>query len=300
MRKGISLPLELFRLWRADVLIFPNFIAWASLLGKKRVSVVHDITFELFPEHIQAKNLAYLRKQLTKSLRRSSKIAAVSEATKADLIKHYSVPEAKIVVVPNAVDPIVFNLDAAAHIPNVCKKYNLPKRYLLFVGNIEPRKNLEGLLHAYAQSFKFHRMALVIVGAKGWNDSGIEQRFTELKDLPIYRTDFVNDADLPVLYAGATAFVYPSFYEGFGLPCLEAMATGCPVICSSASSLPEVVGDAALLVDPNNTNDIAAAITRITSESALRKRLITAGLKQAKKFTWEDSARKLSQIIDSL
>jgi glycosyltransferase involved in cell wall biosynthesis len=140
----------------------------------------------------------------------------------------------------------------------------------------------------------------VVVGAKGWNDSGIEERLQELADLPIHRTDFINDTDLAALYTGATAFVYPSFYEGFGIPCLEAMASGCPVICSNTSSLPEVVGDAALTVAPDDTDGLANLIAKLANDAKLRQKLASAGLKQAAQFTWQASARRLSAVIDRL
>jgi len=251
MRKGISLPLELFGLFRADILIFPNFIAWASIIGKKRVSVVHDIAFEFYPEHVQVKNLEYLRSQLAKSLRRSDKIIAVSLATKRDLIAYYGVDSAKIEVIHNAVDRTIFRQSANVRTADTCKKFGITGPYILFVGNVEPRKNLESLLRAYARSYEQHHASLVIVGAKGWNDSGITRRLEEVSGLPIHQTNFVNDTELAALYAGAIAFVFPSLYEGFGIPCLEAMASGCPVICSNTSSLPEVVGDAAITINPN-------------------------------------------------
>lgn len=300
MRKGMALPLELFGMWRADILLFPNFIAWASILRKPRISIVHDVAFLFYPEYIQTKNLEYLKRQLARSLERSTKVIAVSEATKSDLIKQYSVPAQKIHVVYNAVDTALFNPDAHKRTAEVCKQRGIPTKYLLFVGNVEPRKNLEGLLQAYAQSYPQHKLALVIVGAKGWNDSGIERRIHHLKGLPIHRTEFIDDNDLAALYAGAEAFIYPSYYEGFGIPCLEAMASGCPVICSDTSSLPEVVGEAGVLVAPTDTAGLSAAITHVTSDDRLRKRLIAAGLKQAQKFTWEASARQLSKVIDSL
>lgn len=300
MRKGLAVPLELFGMWSADVLIFPNFIAWASLLRKQRISIVHDVAFLFYPEYIQAKNLEYLKRQLPHSLERSTKIIAVSEATKRDLIEQYGVPARKIHVVYNAVDRNQFNPNARLRTADVCKRYGIPTKYLLFVGNVEPRKNVEGLLQAYSRSYSRHKLALVIVGAKGWNDSGIERRMHHLKGLPIHRTDFIDDDDLAALYAGAEAFIYPSFYEGFGIPCLEAMASGCPVICSDTSSFPEVVGEAGLLVEPADITGLATAITHLISDVRLRKRLIAAGLKQAQKFTWETSARQLSKVIDSL
>src|SRR6185437_16746551 len=134
----------------------PNFIAWSSLFHKKRISVVHDVAFLFFPQYIQAKNLAYLQKQLAKSLHRSDKVIAVSEATKQDLIKHYQVPEEKLAIVHNAVDHAVFQPSAKQHADEVRKKFDIPENYLLFVGNIDPRKNLLGLLKAYSRTHASH------------------------------------------------------------------------------------------------------------------------------------------------
>jgi len=300
MRNGFSLPLEFFGLMKADVILFPNFIAWASLLGKKRISVVHDLAFVHYPEYIQKKNLIYLQRQLPKSLRRSAKVIAVSEATKADLVEHYAVSPEKIAVIYNAVDHQQFNLQAKKNTPAVLRKYKLPKEYLLFVGTIEPRKNIIGLLNAYAAGYVEHKLPLVIVGGEGWNDTAIEDKFRLLSNLPVYRIGFVADDELPALYAGAVAFVYPSFYEGFGIPVLEAMACGCPVVCSDVSSLPEVTGEAAMMVDPNNEAELASAISEIAANPGLRKQLTEAGIKQARKFSWEKSAKLLSEVIDEV
>lgn len=302
MRKGISLPMELFGIIHADLVIFPNFIAWSSLFHKKRIAVVHDVAFLFFPQYIQAKNLAYLQKQLAKSLRRSNKIIAVSEATKQDLIAHYHVPKDKLAVVHNAVDHAVFNSAARRHTDDTRKKFDIPEKYFLFVGNIEPRKNLLGLLKAYSRSYASHHAALVIVGGGkwSWNNSDYQAELGKLTNLPIYRTGFIPDEDMAALYAGALAFVYPSFYEGFGIPCLEAMASGCPVICSNLSSFPEIVGDAAVQVDPNNIDAIASAIAQVASDAPLRKKLAALGEKQASKFSWEASAKQLSDVIQSV
>lgn len=303
MRHGIAIPMELFGLWRADFFIFPNFIVWSALLPKKRIMVVHDVSFLYYPEFIQAKNLAYLRSQLGRSLRRSTKVIAVSEATRQDLLKEYDLPPDKVGVVYNAVDHAIFNPQASQQTEAVRQQFDIPERYMLFVSSIEPRKNLEGLLQAYEQSYPKHKAALVIVGGGkqwSWNAAGIDARFKRLSHLPIIRTGFIDDGPMAALYAGALAFVYPSFYEGFGIPVLEAMASGCPVICSNIPPHQEIIGNAAISVAPKDIKDLAQAMTTVLADAKLRQKLGKAGVKQAAQFSWEYSAEQLSEILDGL
>jgi len=300
MRHGISTPLEILGVFKADVVIFPNFISWSSLFKKRRVAVVHDLAFIKYPDFINPKNLKYLRKQLGKSIKRSSAIVAVSEFTKSDIINNYKISADKVFVVYNAVDHVRYNPSASGSVDDMRNALNIDGEYILFVGNIEPRKNITGMLEAYSQSFNEHRLQLVIAGAKGWNDADIHSKKDTLKDLPISFLDYVDEAHLPALYAGAKLFVYPSFYEGFGLPVLEAMACGCPVVCSNTSSLPEVAGQAATQVSPDDPTAISQAIIELANNEELRNQHIKMGLEQAQKFSWQSSAAELSNLIDSL
>lgn len=298
MRNQISLPLELFGISRADIILYPNFISWSSIFNKTRICVVHDVAFLYYPEFIQRKNLVFLKAQLSKSLERSTKIIAVSEATKSDIVKHFHIKPEKIAVVYNAVDTRLFNTEAKYNTARTLKKLSLPEKYILYVGNIEPRKNLVGLLKAYQKSYPTHNLPLVVVGARGWNNETINHQFETLKKLPIYRTEFVDDNELASLYAGAEMFVYPSYYEGFGIPVIEAMASGCPVICSNTSSLPEVVGDAAIMVSPDDIRGISHEITRLANNPVLHGHLKKRGLERSELFTWQKSAEQLSVVID--
>jgi glycosyltransferase involved in cell wall biosynthesis len=177
----------------------------------------------------------------------------------------------------------------------------LPADYLLYVGTIEPRKNLPTLLQAYRILLDRmgHAPTLVIAGRKGWLHSPVFRRVTEL-DLggQVQFTDWIEQADLPALFSGATAFVYPSLYEGFGLPPLEAMACGTPVICSNASALPEVVGEGGLLVDPRDAGALARAMEQVLTDTSLRADLSARGLAQASKFSWERTARETLAVYD--
>jgi len=212
--------------------------------------------------------------------RESEKIIAVSKSTKDDLISILHVPEEKIVVIPEGVEDR-YSPQPLELIDHVKHKYNIPGEYLFSLSTLEPRKNQAGLIRAYQLIKKqLPDVHLVIAGRTGWGEIP--------KPVPgVIMTGYVSDADLPVLYSGAQVFVLPSFYEGFGLPPLQAMACGTPVVTSDISSLPEVVGEAGVLVDPEDIESIAAGIIAGVKD---RRRLIKLGLAQAAKFTWEKAA----------
>jgi glycosyltransferase involved in cell wall biosynthesis len=223
------------------------------------------------------------------SVHRARRILAVSESTKRDLIQCYDLSPDKVDVVYNGVDPAFRPLPSDKIAP-FRREADLPERFMLFVGTLEPRKNVVGLLEAYARLPK-GRPPLMLVGGKGWLYDEIFARVEALElTREVHFVGFVAAETLPLWYNAADLFVYPSLYEGFGLPALEAMACGTPVITSTASSLPEVVGDATRLVDPSDTDGLAATMAQLLGSREQREQMRVAGLAQASKFSWEKTA----------
>ncbi|MBN2002304.1 MAG: glycosyltransferase family 4 protein [Anaerolineae bacterium] len=260
--------------------------------GIPTVLTVHDLIFRHLPQHHKPLNRWYLNLTLPLYCRRADHIITVSETTRHDLIKLYKVPLEKISVIYEAAAPR-FKPQPADVVEAMRKRYHLPDRYLLYVGTIEPRKNLTRLFYAWERLYASKLVPqLVIVGKAGWLDGDF---FAALEQSRFYKeirfTDYVLDDDLPAIYAGATAFVFPSLYEGFGLPPLEAMACGTPVACSNASSLPEVVGNAALTFHPKNLDSIVDVLRRIVNDEELQADYRERGFQQAAKFSWDRTAR---------
>jgi glycosyltransferase involved in cell wall biosynthesis len=263
------------------------------------VLTVHDLIFLQTPEHHKPLNRWYLRWTLPLYCRRADHIIAVSETTRRDLIAAYDLPPEKISVIYEAADPRFYPQPPAVQ-SQIRAAYGLPDQYLLYVGTIEPRKNLERLLAAWAPLYRSGDCpALVIIGKRGWLSEGF---FAALEDSParqgVLLTGYVPDQDLPALYSSATTFVWPSLYEGFGLPPLEAMACGSPVVCSNASSLPEVVGDAALLFNPENTDELRERLRYVVRDEALRRDLRARGLARAAAFSWQRTAEETVRVYE--
>jgi glycosyltransferase involved in cell wall biosynthesis len=257
------------------------------------VLTVHDLTFMHVPGFHVASFAAYLRAAVPRAARHARLVMADSQATARDLERLCHVPAERIRVVYLGYDPERFHRVAEPGAEAVLARYGVAKPYVLFVGTLEPRKNVVRLLDAFATlraQGAPHR--LVLAGEPGW---GVEPMLARLAapDLAgaVVRPGRVAERDLPTLYREADAFAYPSFYEGFGLPVVEAMACGTPVVTSDASSLPEVAGDAALLVPPEDTAALAAALGRLLGDTALRARLAAEGPRQAARFTWRATAR---------
>ncbi len=271
------------------------------LRGIPTVLTVHDLIFRHLPEHHKRLNRWYLNATMPLYCRRAAHIIAVSEATRQDLIAAYGVPQEKITVVLEAADP-QFKPQPPERVMHVRGVYGLPETYLLYVGTIEPRKNLTRLLHAWEPLYLAKEAPpLAIAGKRGWL---AEDFYAALEASParegVLFTGFVADDDLPALYSGAMAFVFPSLYEGFGLPPLEALACGAPVLCSNTSSLPEVVGDAALTMDPTSVEAIREGLRRLSGDTLLRAELREKGLRRAAAFSWERAAQETLALYRNL
>ncbi len=265
----------------------------------RTVLTVHDLIYILFPEYHLPMNYHFLRLMMPRFARRAGAIIAISECTRWDLVRLWQIPEEKIHVIHEGIDAR-FRPPAGSHTAaRVRASYGLPDRFALYVGTIEPRKNLPALLDAWQRLRS--PCPLVIAGKKGWlyEETFARVEALGLSDRVIF-TGFVPDKDLPALYGAADVFVFPSLYEGFGLPVLEAMACGTPVVTTTGGSLPEVAGDAALLVDPTDVDALTDALGHLLHDRALRDECRERGLARARAFTWERTARETRDVYRRL
>ena len=262
------------------------------------VMTVHDLSFLIFPEHHTVLNRANLAFVTPRAARRASRVIADSQATARDLTSRCAVPAAKIRVIYPACDHERFHPMPDEHSAPTLTRLGLRRPYILFVGTWEPRKNLIALLESFAALAAEgvpHR--LVLAGATGWKHHAAERRLRELGlEERVDRPGRVPDADLATLYRAASVFVYPSLYEGFGLPPLEALACGVPVVTSNVSSLPEVVGEAALSVSPGDIGALTGAIRAALTSAEVRARLAAEGPRRAAAFTWTKTARETAAV----
>lgn len=269
----------------------------------KTVLTIHDMAHVYFPDAVDEVNIGYLKNELPQAAKKAHLLIADSENTKKDIMQFLDVPEEKVRVIYLGVDEGFKPLPDPDLQATVRDRYRLPSRFILFVGTVQPRKNIEGLIRAYAQlcTRPDFSHTLVIAGGSGWKNEALKELIRTLGlGEKVHFTGYVDEADLPVIYNLADLFVFPSFYEGFGLPLLEAMACGVPVVSSNASCLPEVAGDAALLVDPHSVEDIAAGIARLLGDEALRRTCIERGRERAKLFTWEKCARETLDVFRTI
>jgi glycosyltransferase involved in cell wall biosynthesis len=291
-----TLGVEISRLG-LDLLHSPDFIPPAFGYGRS-VITIHDLTFLYYPRFLTRESRRYYNGQIEWAVQRTDHILADSHATKTDLTSVLGVSSERITVVHLAADPS-FKPVPDGETRHIANQYGLEPGFLLFVGTLEPRKNVPGLLHAYRILLdqKVTAEPLVLVGGKGWLYEEIFDRVEALGlNDQVRFLHGVPDADLPGLYSAASVLTTPSFYEGFGLPALEAMSCGTPVVVADRASLPEVVGDAGILVDPEDPGAIAEGLKRVLTDEELRAKMETLGLGRASSFSWERVARETLDV----
>ena len=292
----MSLNVELMRLG-LDVLHSPDFIP-PHRPSCKSVITIHDLAFLLYP-HFLTKESARYYGHIDQAVSWTDHIIAVSNSTKRDTIDHLGVPEDKITVVYEATNPIFCPIDRHQACQRVRDRYGVDAPFVLFVSTVEPRKNVPTLLQAFRQLREcYHQdVQLVLAGGKGWLIEDVYNLIGELSlDGQIHLIGQVPSEDLLSLYNAAELLAHPAFYEGFGLPPLEAMACGLPTIVSNVASLPEVVGDAALLIDPHDVNELTVAMWRVLTDQELNHEMRGKGLRQAQRFSWTRAAQETLDI----
>ncbi len=272
----------------------PRFLSCASVV------TFHDMTFFLYPElHTRSKRI-FFPWAIRMSARRSEAIISDSESTRRDAIRILGIPPEKIVAVPLGISEEFKPIADTRLLDSIRKKYHLPERFILFVGLIEPRKNLPLLLRAYARLVEREDPPpLVLAGRLGWDSGPFFQLIEDLKlKQNIHLPGYIPAVDLPVLYNLAQIFVYPSSYEGFGFPPLEAMACGTPVITTAVSAMLDNVGDAGLLVPPQDEEALVSALHELLENPGLREQFSSAGIRRAGEFTWQRTAEETIQVYE--
>lgn len=302
----IPLPYCVFFGKDADVSIFFNFIVPPGVKGKA-IAVVHDMAYKAYPETVRKRTRRFLEGSMVKSCKRADHIITVSEFSKRELMKYIPIEEDKISVVSEGVDFDRFHSNySEGEIEQTKKKYNINGKYILYLGTIEPRKNIKRLIEAYAllrqdKRDHFQLPQLILAGGKGWLCDEIYDSVGSLHlDDCVKFLGYVPDDDVPKLLCGAEMFVFPSLYEGFGLPILEAMACGVPVVAADAASLPEVAQDAAVLVDPMDVQCMKDGMAVLLENEIMRNNLKSAGIEHVKKFAWEKTASRYIEICEEL
>lgn len=302
----VGLPIHLFlNRDKPDIFFSPGHYAPRFSPVPTVISIM-DLAFLHFPEYFTQKDLTQLKSWTSYSVKKAKAIVTISESTKNDIIKLYGIPGQMVRVVYLGIKKTVTLTPHIYTMQELQTKYGINKDFVLFVGTLQPRKNIARLIEAFSELLKEKKyenspLQLVIVGKKGWQYDeilaspkkyGVEDRVKFL--------DFVPDEELVMLYKNALCFAWPSLYEGFGLPILEAMKMGCPVITSNVSSMPEAGGDAALYVDPENVEDITKKLDKLVSSPELRKEMVEKGKKQVQKFSWEKTAKETLAVLEEV
>ncbi len=287
----------------ADIFHFTNFVVPPYVKGKV-ITTIYDMVYRLYPETMEKANRVKLERGLFDSCRRADKIITISENSRQEIMDFLNVPKEKIHIIYPGVDTAYFSGDKDETLASqVSMRYDLPKQYFLYLGTLEPRKNIETILDA----FRLYRQRypqgheLVIAGKKGWQ---YEQIFKQVESFglvsSVHFPGYVEEADKKQIYTGASAFLFPSLYEGFGMPPLEAMACGVPVIAANTASLPEAVGGGGLLIDPMDSEKMAEYMERLVEDQVYAQQLAVKGAAQARSFNWDNSVQALFQVYREL
>jgi glycosyltransferase involved in cell wall biosynthesis len=299
IERGICPPLDLFL--PKGLFVFTNYTDIPTIRSESIV-FVYDLSFIVVPEFVHPENREFLASRVPATIRKSKAVATISESAKKDISGRLGTAPEKISVIYPSIDRGKFRRASPDVVEATKRKYGIDGEYLLFVGNIEPRKNIAGILEAYKalESGLRDRNALVLVGGSGWLNEAI---FLSVRDAQskgyriILPGSQVADEDMPAIYSGAAMLLLPSHYEGFGIPLLEAMACGTPLLTCHNSSLPEVAGDAAIYVDPGDPADIAKGIESVLTDEPLRRSLVEKGIEQGARFSWRNSAEEFRNLI---
>jgi len=299
---SVGLPIDLFL--KKGLFIFPNFRKW-PLIKSKSITYIHDISFELFPQFTEEKNLKMLKKNVPRWINESTSIVTDSNASRDEIINQYKVEPDKIKAIYCGVDGSEFKPIDKTATNIVLEKYHIEKEYMMFLSSLEPRKNIERILDSLlllSADIK-HTHSLLLVGGMSWRNEGINKKIEHLRKngWTIIKPDsYVPDEDIPALLTGASLLLHPALHEGFGIPAVEAMSCGTPVITSNIPVMREVCGDAALFVDPYSPAEIAEAIKKLLLHKDVSEKLTKHGFARAKNFTWEKSTKDLVKEIESI
>jgi len=285
--------------YEIDVILLPKNVL-PFFINCKSIIVIHDLAY--YMPKLNAYpfiDTTYMKSMIKSSAKRANHIIAISENTKKDIIKFTGIEEDKITVVYEASDRKYGQIFDKTELDVVKTKYNLPEQFIFCCDSITPRKNTARLLAAFDLIKDKIPHKLVLTGGVSWNSKKVNELVENMEE-SVMKLGYVSDEDMPLLYNLADLFVYPSLYEGFGLPPLEAMACGCPVITSNTSSIPEVVGDAEVMVDPDSIADLAKAMYEVLTDDELRENMSRKGLERAKNFSWETCANDTLDVLEEI
>lgn len=295
-------PIDLF--FGKGFYIFPRFVSMPLLFNKSAI-VIYDISFELYKQFSDERNAQFLSGAVSRSIQSTNHIITISQNAKQEIVDFYKISPNMITIATPATNPSSLYRRSTEEIENVKRKYNVKGKYILALSNLEPRKNLDMLVRAYCKLPESVRSehSLLLVGVSGWKTdklfSDIVQKVKDGYNI-IRPSQYVSDADKAAIISGASVLVYPSHYEGFGMPPLEALACGTPIITSNNSSLPEVVGKAGIMVSSKNEGELKSAILDVLDDPDIATRTLTEGPKRARLFSWKKSAKLIIEMVDNL